>query len=58
MSNILKQIIETKKTEVEAAKQAIPYEVLLNQCAAMPPETRSMRQSIQNRQVGKRACFH
>lgn len=52
MSDILKQIIETKKTEVEAAKQAIPYEVLLNQCAAMPPETRSMRQSILSHRGG------
>lgn len=52
MSDILKKIIETKKTEVEAAKQAIPYEVLLNQCAAMPPETRSMRQSILSHRGG------
>lgn len=52
MSDILKQIIETKKTEVEAAKQTIPYEVLLNQCAAMPPETRSMRQSILSHRGG------
>lgn len=52
MSDILKQIIETKKTEVEATKQAIPYEVLLNQCAAMPPETRSMRQSILSHRGG------
>lgn len=52
MSDILKQIIETKKTEVEAAKQAIPHEVLLNQCAAMPPETRSMRQSILSHRGG------
>lgn len=52
MSDILKQIIETKKTEVEAAKQTIPYEVLLNQCAAMPPATRSMRQSILSHRGG------
>lgn len=52
MSDILKQIIETKKTEVEAAKQTIPYEVLLNQCTAMPPETRSMRQSILSHRGG------
>lgn len=51
MTDILKQIVATKKQEVEAAKKATPLHVLQDQCTDLPP-THSMRQSILSHKGG------